>query len=39
MGAPELNLSPPRQLPEAETMPGNFVCPNCGYIQRRPTPI
>jgi hypothetical protein len=36
MGAPDLQAAPPPVVAEADTTPGNFVCPNCGYVQRGP---
>lgn len=36
MGTPESPSSPPRLNSDHESATGNFVCPNCGFVQRGP---
>jgi hypothetical protein len=38
LGTPETptTVPTPRLAAENQTAPGNFVCPNCGYVQRGP---
>jgi hypothetical protein len=34
MDVPEAPASPPRVVPDHQAPQGNFICPNCGFVQR-----